>query len=66
MKYALDTGAFSDSDKSVWFDNFTATIMTEVFKEKYKDILENMEIIEENLAKCESIKFIGINFDYWK
>lgn len=66
MKYPLDSGAFSDSDKAVWFDNFTATIMTEVFKEKYRDILDNMTVIEENLAKCESIKFIGINFDYWK
>ena len=66
MKYPLDSGAFSDSDKAVWFDNFTATIMTEVFKEKYRDILDNMNVIEENLAKCESIKFIGINFDYWK
>lgn len=66
MKYSLDDGAFSDDDKSVWFDNFTATIMTEVFKEKYRDILEGIEINEENLALAESIKFIGINYDYWK
>lgn len=66
MKYKLDEGAFSDKNKAAWFDNFTATIMTEVFKEKYRDILENMTVIEENLAKCESIKFIGINYDYWK
>ncbi len=66
MKYELDDSAYSDSDKSVWFDNFTATIMTDVFKERYSDILENIVINEENLAKAESIKIAGINFDYWK
>ena len=40
--------------------------MTEVFKNKYSDILENIEIIEENLAKAESIKIAGINYDYWR
>ena len=66
MRYALDDGAYADEDKAVWFDNFTATIMTEVFKEKYKSILENMLVIEENLSLAESITVIGINYDYWK
>lgn len=66
MKYELDAGAFADDDKSVWFDNFTATVMTNIFKTKYSDILENIEINEENLAKAESIIVIGTNYDYWK
>ena len=66
MKYSLDDGAYDDEDKSAWFDNFVPTIMTEVFKNKYSDILQNIEIIEENLAKAESIKIAGINYDYWR
>ncbi len=65
MRYALDDGAYDDDTKEAWFDNFTATVMANIFKEKYKDILENIVINEENLALAESIKFIGINYNYW-
>ncbi len=66
MRYSLDSGAYSDSDKSAWFENFIPTIMTEVFREKYKDILNNIEVIEENLKLAEPITIAGINYDYWK
>lgn len=66
MKYELEDSAYSNSDSSVWFENFNTALITELFNTKCKDIIENISVCTENLACARSITEIGINYDYWK
>lgn len=66
MKYELESGAFSSSDSSVWFENFNTALITELFNTKCSDIIDKISVCTENLASARSITEIGINYDYWK
>lgn len=64
MKYELDQGKYSDGEYAEWFGSFTDALIDKLFLDKCGDILPEITVNEENLAKARSIRKIGINFDY--
>lgn len=64
MKYELDPGKYSDGKYAEWFAKFTDSLINKLFLDKCKEILPEIKVNEENLAKARSIRRIGTNYDY--
>lgn len=64
MKYELDSGKYSDGEYAEWFGGFTDSLITKLFLDKCEDIMPEITVNEENLAKARSIRKIGTNYDY--
>lgn len=64
MKYELDAKKYALSEYSEWFSRFTDSLIDKLFLEKCKDIIPDITVNEDNLAKARSIRQIGTNFDY--
>ena len=64
MKYELDAKKYSSGEYAEWFGSFNGWLIDQLFLDKCKDILPDIVVNEENLAKARSIRQIGVNFDY--
>ena len=64
MRYQLEEGKFTDGEYSQWFENLNEKIILDLFKGKIADVLPDIKVNTENLAKARSITRVGINYDY--
>lgn len=64
MKYELDDKKHSDKEYAEWFANFNQSLVTKLFLDKCSDFYSDIKTNEENLEKAESMKYIGINYNY--
>ncbi|MBQ9080371.1 MAG: hypothetical protein IJY27_04785 [Clostridia bacterium] len=67
MKYELDEGAYSDTDKDVWFEStttsFTSDVMQWLFGERCEQYLDKIEVNEKLLSELD-MKIVNPNFYY--
>ena len=64
MKYELDGGKVSDSGYAEWFVNLNDAIINDMFLNEIKEILPEINAIDENIKKARSIKRLGTNLYY--
>ncbi|MBE6685121.1 MAG: hypothetical protein E7592_05680 [Ruminococcaceae bacterium] len=64
MKYALETGKYTEEEYKDWFSALDSHIINDLFNIKIADTLSKIKINEENFAKARSIADLGINYDY--
>jgi len=64
MKYELEAGAYSDKEKSNWFRNFNASLITKMFLEKCRTMFDKIEIDKDILSGAKTIREIGSNIYY--
>lgn len=64
VRYELDKGKYTNSEYSVWFENFNQSLITKFFLDKCSDFYDDIKMNDENLEKAESMKYIGINYNY--
>ena len=64
MRYALDEAKYNDSEYSYWFGDLANKIILDLFNQKIDEVLPEIIVNEENIAKARSITRVGINYDY--
>ena len=64
MRYALDDSKYNDSDYTYWFGDLDNKIIFDLFGKKIDEVLPEIIVNEENIAKARSITRVGINYDY--
>lgn len=64
MKYELDDKKYADKEYSEWFANFNQSLVTKLFLDRCSDFYSDIKTNEDNLKKAESIKYIGVNYNY--
>ncbi len=64
MKYDPTPKAYENAENEVWFQNFTSTLIDELFWEECEDLFEYMVVDEKILAKASDIKEIGVNTEF--
>lgn len=64
MKYELNSGAFSNTDNDVWFENLNSSLINKLFLERCQKIRDEINIIDKNFSKAKSIKDIEINYNF--
>lgn len=64
VKYELDKGKYDESEYSAWFEGFNQSLITKLFLNKCSDFYSDIKTNEDNLKKAESMKYIGINYNY--
>ena len=64
MRYELDDAKYNDSDYSYWFGDLNNKIILDLFTQKIDEVLPEIIVNEENIAKARSITRVGINYDY--
>lgn len=64
MKYELDEGKYSDGKYAEWFTKLESALVNMLFLNKVSEILPDITVNEEALAKARSIRNIGTNYDY--
>ncbi len=64
MRYELDDAKYNDSEYSYWFGDLNEKIILDLFRQKIDEVLPEIAVNEENIARARSITRVGINYDY--